>query len=144
MTKNKEFWIANISNRNVTLSDLSISIRAGHSINLLDPKQGYHTEEQCEKSLASGSLFLKRHLIKKRVIPPAIVNGKVYKIAIDNKATVPSKPRSIYEVKVTEYEELKLSSEEEDIRQKEFESIAAEVDEMTELDRAPLIAKDPK
>lgn len=144
MTKNKEFWIENISNRNVTLSDLSLMIRARHSINLLDPKQGYHTEEQCEKSYTSGSLYLKRHLIVKRKFPPSIVKGKVYKIEIDYKAIAPSKTRSIYEVKIDKYAELEVSSEVEDDRQKEFEAIAKDVDEETELNRMPLISKDSK
>lgn len=142
MNKNKEFWISNISNRNVTLSDLNLSIKAMTSINLLDSKRYFFTEEHLNKSLSSGSLFLKRDKIVKRVIPPQAVTGN--KTAFDINAAIPNKPRSIFEIKIEKYEELDVSSNQEEARLQEFEAIAEEVDEMTELERAPLIAKDKK
>lgn len=142
MGSNKEFWITNISNRNVTLSDLNITIKSQQSINLLAPKNCIYTPEQLEKSLKSGSLFLKRDKVVKRAIPPPI--DKKEKTPFDINAAMPNKPRSIFEIKIERYEELEISNEQEEIRKKEFEDIAGQVDENTELERAPLIARDKK
>ena len=57
---------------------------------------------------------------------------------------MPHKPRSIFEIKIERYEELELSNDQEESRMQEFEAIAEEVDESTELERAPIIARDKK
>ena len=105
----KTFWITNFSNRNVTLSDLYISIMAGSSVNLLDKKHYSFTEEQLEKSLSSGSLFIKRHLIAKRKIPPQMIPKA--EITINPYAILPTRSSSIYEIKHQNYEELNVGEE---------------------------------
>lgn len=103
------FWITNISNRNVTLSDLNISIKANSSINLLDGKHHYYTLDQLNKSLESGSLFVKRDKIVKRLVPPGAKAKNV--VSIDNNAIMPTKQRSILEVKIEKFQELDISDE---------------------------------
>ena len=100
----KTFWITNISNRNVTLADLNISVPRRSSINLLDARHYHFTEEQLEKSAKSGSIFKKSDKIKKRVVPPPIDDKKI--IMVDNKAILPPRSTSIYEIKQEHHQEL--------------------------------------
>ena len=130
MSNKNEFWITNISNRNVTLSDLNISIPAKSSVNLLDSKRYYFKEEQLMKSLNSGSLFIKRDKLFKRIIPPP--ENKENKIIMDHEAIIPSKARSIYEIKQEQYEELNISDDE----------FAEQNVELSELERKPFIGGD--
>jgi len=64
-----EFWVTNVSKKNVTLGDLALSIPRGRSYNLLDSRNFDYTEEQLVKSAESGSLWVKRHLIKMGIQP---------------------------------------------------------------------------
>jgi hypothetical protein len=59
-----EFWVTNVSKRNVTLGDLALSIPKGRSYNLLDSNNFNYTEEQLIKSATEGSLWTKRNFIK--------------------------------------------------------------------------------
>ncbi len=68
--KEKQFWITNISEKNVCLADLALTIPAKRHMNLLDSKHFYYTEELLAKSKETGSLFKKRHLIKIREVAP--------------------------------------------------------------------------
>ena len=106
----KTFWITNFSNRNVTLSDLYISVPAKSSINLLDKKHYHFTEEQVVKSAAEGSLFKKRDKISIRKVPPLFT--KKNQISIHQGAVIPSRSASIYEIKQENYEELNISDDE--------------------------------
>lgn len=65
-----EFWVSNISDRNVTLRDLALSIKARSNVNLLDSRHYSFDLEQLQKSAESGSLYAKRHLLKVREVPP--------------------------------------------------------------------------
>ena len=102
------FWITNISNRNVSLSDLNITIKAKSSVNLLDSKHYSYKVEQLEKSLQSGSLYKKRDKLFKRVVPP--IKFKTL-IQMDTEAVNPSKPRSIFEIKEERIPELEFTDE---------------------------------
>lgn len=137
----KTFWLTNISDRNVMLSDLNLQIKARSSVNLLS-KHYSLTEEELEKSLQSGSIFFKRDKIVKRLVPPETIQGN--KIELDSMATIPSKQRSILEVKNIEYEELKMSDDTtasaEKIKEEEFNAIAQNIDTI-EADGNPLISK---
>lgn len=86
MKKSKEeneFWVTNTCyNKDVSLGDLRVTIRAGQTVNLLDSKHYYYTIEQLRESAESGSL-------KRR--------SKIIKI-IDRPKPVPVKP-GIYEAK---------------------------------------------
>lgn len=72
-----EWWIINISNMNVCLSDLGITVPAGRSWNLLDSKHFNFDLNDLEASKESGSLFKKRDKIKIGTCHRQIVyNGK--------------------------------------------------------------------
>lgn len=64
-----DFWVTNVSKRNVTLHDLAISIPKGQSYNLLDSNNFSYTEEQLIKSATEGSLWIKRKFIKMGIQP---------------------------------------------------------------------------
>ena len=66
----EQFWVMNISNRNVSLSDLGLTIPAFKTVNLLDSKHYSLDKETLEASAESGSLYKKKSKIKKcKVIP---------------------------------------------------------------------------
>ncbi len=102
------FWVTNISNKNVTLTDLYISIKANSSVNLLSRHYSF-TLEQLEKSVASGSIYKKRDKIVKRKVPPPPPETQT--LQVDLNSVVPSKPRSIFEIEHKRYAELEISDE---------------------------------
>lgn len=114
----KTFWITNISDRNVSLSDLAISVPAMSSVNLLDKRHYGLTEEQVKKSAISGSIYKKGDyriekgmpaLIAVRKVPPNIPNSqKPMPFCQD---PLPDRGKSILEIKHEEYEELKIDEE---------------------------------
>lgn len=103
------FWLTNISNRNVSLADLALTVKAYTSVNLLDKKHYQYTKEQLEKSAKEGSIFKKRHLLKVRKLSPV---QETSNILIDREALVPSRQRSIFNIKEEKYEELEMTDEE--------------------------------
>lgn len=107
--KKKSFWVTNTCNRNVSLSDLYLTIKAYSSVNLLDSKHYYYTLEQLEKSAVSGSLFKKRKLISIRNVEP---DFKKVKKNIVNETYITSRQRSILDIKEDIYEELNVTDEE--------------------------------
>lgn len=72
-TKETEFWVSNISDRNVSLRDLALTIPARKNVNLLNSAHYSYTKEQLELSAESGSLFAKSKLLKVRVVAPEIL-----------------------------------------------------------------------
>lgn len=100
------FWVTNISDRNVSLTDLGLTIPARRSVNLLDNKHYHLTQEQLEASAASGSLFKKRSKVVVRKVPPVLDNKQTLEIATN--AMVPSRRRSAVNVEQVHYEELDL------------------------------------
>jgi hypothetical protein len=111
MTKSieKAFWVSNISNRNVTLADLYISVPARASVNLLDARHYGFTEEQLRKSAESGSLFVKRDKVVVRKVPPMMIPKRT--IEADPNAVIPTRSHSTYEIKQEHYEELEVGDE---------------------------------
>lgn len=130
MKRTDEFWLTNISERNVMISDLNITIKARSTVNLLDKRRYSFTQEQLEKSLENGSLKAKSHLVVKRLVPPG--TPMEYKIQVDKSAVVPDKMRSVVEIKEENYEELQLTDEQ----------FAEEMADTVDIDRKPLISKD--
>lgn len=122
----KTFWISNISNRNVSLSDLNLTIRAFSSVNLLDKKHYHLTEEQIEQSHLKGSLFAKKAILVKRLVAPGVQKDVMIEREIN--PSIPSRQRSTVEIKIEEYEELKLSSNKEEALRQEFDAIAENID----------------
>src|ERR1035437_6548605 len=125
-----EFWVTNISSRNVTLTDLAINIRSFTTINLLDKKHYAYTQEQLDKSYILGSLFNKRDKIIKRKIPPVIERED---IKILRESSITSRTRSIFTIEQKEYDELKFSDEKEK-KKKTDEDYAIENAELANAD----------
>ncbi len=100
----KTFWITNISNKNVSLSDLNLTVPARTSVNLLDPYHYYYTEAQLLQSAKNGSIFKKSDKIKVRKIPPNTIQSPI--IDADPNAVLPERTKSIYEIEQKKYEEL--------------------------------------
>lgn len=123
------FWVTNTSPRNVTLADLAINIRAYSSVNLLDKKHYSFTLEQLLKSKESGSLFKKRDKISIRSVPPPEKNDD--SPAIQREAVMPSRTHSIYVIEEKEYDELKVSEEDQKIQD---ELYAKENADLAEID----------
>jgi hypothetical protein len=107
MKTNKSFWITNISDCNVSLSDLNISVPAMSSVNLLDDKHYSFTNEQVKTSAQNGSIFRKRDKIVVRLVPPKIQLSQ-RPIDIVKNQILPNKSKSIYEIKEEQYDELKI------------------------------------
>lgn len=121
-----DFWVTNISNMNVSLADLNLTIKAFTSVNLLDKKHYSYTEEQLQKSANNGSLAKKKDKIVVRKFAPEIVT-KNNKTISDT--SIPSRGRSVLIIAEEQYEELNVS----DIQ------FAEENAELAELDNQPLL-----
>lgn len=67
---NNEFWVSNISDLNVGLRDLQLTIKARTNVNLLDSKHYHYTLDQLISSAQSGSLYKKSNLLKVRQVVP--------------------------------------------------------------------------
>jgi hypothetical protein len=122
------FWVTNISNRNVTLSDLALNIPAFRTVNLMDTRHYQYTPEQLHKSATSGSLFYKRNMIVVRKIAPEVHKDKK---AINHQSAIPSRERSILEIKEEKYEELQVSNED----------FALENADLADMDSKPVFSK---
>jgi len=132
------FWVTNFSNRNVTLSDLAVTLPAFRTLNLMDTKHYQYTMEQLETSAKSGSLFAKRDKIFVRKDQPDVPEGRTLNLmAVDNKmpinfqTNIPSRERSTLIIKEEKYEELQISDEE----------FAAENADTANMDAQPLVVK---
>ena len=104
----KFFWVTNICNRNVSLSDLNLTIKAFSSVNLLDNKHYSYTIEQLEKSVKSGSIFKKRNMISVRKNAPTVTK---FNVPLSSETYLPSRERSVLAIKEESYEELNISDE---------------------------------
>jgi len=123
------FWVTNITNRNVSLADLALTIKAYTTVNLLDKRHYSYTIEQLLKSKESGSLFKKGYMIKVRDIPPP--EKEKEQMPIQREAIMPSRERSILAIDVKEYDELKISEED---QKKQEEIYAQENADLAEID----------
>jgi hypothetical protein len=128
------FWVTNGSPRNVTLADLALNIKAFTTVNLLDSRHYSYTLEQLIKSRDSGSIFAKRDKIKVRDLPPEQVkqDSLIYR-----EAAIPSRERSVLVIEEKEYDELKVSEED---QQKQDELYAKENADLAEIDIQRAIA----
>jgi len=130
MKYKESFWVTNISNMNVSLSDLNLTIRAFSSVNLLDDKHYSFTKNQLIQSASQGSLFKKRNKIFIRKVNPEI-NNTTNNVPFKRENMIPSREKSIYIIKNEKYEELNLSDVD----------FASENAELAEMDTQPLIKK---
>lgn len=124
----KSFWLTNISGRNVSLADLDLTIKAFSSVNVLDRKHYSYTEEQLQESVTKGSIFKKRDKIVVRKNPPKQI---VVNVPFVQETYIPTRQRSLYNIKEEKYEELNISDE----------IFASENAEIAEQDRQPLFKK---
>lgn len=123
------FWVTNMTPRNVTLSDLALNIRAFSTVNLLDDRHYKYTLEQLLTSQESGSLFKKRDKVVVRDLPPP--ESKKNTIPILHGSLIPDRGRSILKIEEKEYEELKISEEDQKVQD---EMYAKENADLAEID----------
>jgi hypothetical protein len=102
------FWLTNISSMNVSLMDLSLTVKAFSSVNLMDKKHYPYTLEQLTKSSESGSIFKKRDKLVVRKIAPEIL---IANIPLNRETFIPSRERSVLSIKEEHYDELNISDE---------------------------------
>ena len=124
---------------NVTLADLALNIRAFSTVNLLDQKHYKYTIDQLLKSKESGSLFKKRNKIVVRDVPPP--DPEKNRIQIVYGSIIPDRARSLYRVNEEEYEELKVSEED---QKKQDEIYAKESADLAEFDLQRSVINPPK
>jgi hypothetical protein len=135
------FWLTNISNRNVSLTDLNLTVRARSAVNLMDKKHYQYTIEQLQKSAESGSIFKKRDKLIVRKIAPDVLSANISldfltKNIVLCQNAIPSRERSILNIKEEHYEELNIDEEKVDL-----ENFAKENADLIELDSKPLLKK---
>ena len=107
--KPSTLWISNISKKDVSVSDLDLTIKARSSINLLNKRNLNYSLTQIVQSLRTGSLYKNRDKLIVRKVEPEIEEQKI--IAIDYNAVAPSRRRSAVKVEEVQYEELNISDE---------------------------------
>lgn len=114
----QHFWVTNFSNRNISLSDLDLTIPAFRTVNLMDTKHYQYTMEQLKKSAESGSLFAKRSRLFVRQNRPDAFEGEYIDLMavergapINRDSVIPSRERSTLVIKEEKYEELQISDE---------------------------------
>lgn len=122
------FWVTNVTNRNVSLLDLNMTVRAFMTINLLDKRHYNFTSEQVMNSVQNGSIYRKRNMIKVRAVPPQ--NNRIQSI-LTQETSVPSRARSAIPTIQPNYEELNLSDD----------KFAEEASEFVEKDKKPIIQR---
>lgn len=104
------FWVANISNRNVSLTDLALTIPAHKTVNLLNQRSYPHlTSQIVHTSAASGSLWLKRSKITICKVPPQFTPTPLPNY--DHTTSMPSRRRSALQITEVHYDELDISDE---------------------------------
>lgn len=129
------FWVTNTCNRNVSLTDLNLTIPAYRSVNLLDKKHYSYTLEQLQKSQEKGSLFLKRDRVAVRQIAPTVIKPDM---PLLKETYIPTRERSTLQIKEEHYEELDVSDTDQKKKEEDFANENSEFAEMDEV--KPFIA----
>lgn len=141
--KAEELWITNISRvQDISIGDLHLKIRRGQSINLLAKKKNgrpryFLTREVIDKSIDSGSIFRKSHIIKVRKVAPIIFNNRI-DVDQSPKRISTRLNRKPTEIIVEDYPDLDLEDD------RSLEEFAAENADADFADRKPVLAVDPK
>lgn len=104
-----QFLVSNISNMNVSLSDLGLTIPARKTVNLLDKRHYNFSEEELTISATSGSIFKKKAKVVVRKVPPVFETRQL--VEVDRNAVVPSRRRSAVQIKEEHHEELEISDD---------------------------------
>lgn len=108
MNKKHSFWVNNITNTNICLADLALTIPAWRSFDLLDEKHFKYTLSQLEISAKNGSLFKKRNKLRISNNPPDIIPKPSLYVSKDVRNVI---PRSLLKIEETHYPELPNSDE---------------------------------
>ena len=103
------FWVTNICNKNVSLADLRLSVKAHTTVNLLDSRHYSYSLEQLQASAASGSIHAKQSMIKVRMVAPQVF--KRINIELSNQSRPSPNLYSPVTIENVEYEELNVSDE---------------------------------
>jgi hypothetical protein len=111
IVKKLEFWVSNISDKNVSLRDLGLTIKSRSNVNLLDDRHYNFTAEQLELSAAVGSLFAKSNLLKVRVCAPEILVQAGPQVSKMPRFIAQNTARTMITVEEKVFEELNLSDE---------------------------------
>lgn len=111
IVKELEFWVSNVSDKNVSVGDLFLTIPARKHVNLLDQKHYHFNLEQLEKSAESGSLFKKSDKLKVRQVPPEIPVTPGIQVNKLPLFLAKNKLRSTIVIQDEVYEELAVSEE---------------------------------
>jgi hypothetical protein len=85
-----------------------VTIKAFSSVNLLDSKHYSYSVDQLEASAKTGSLAKKKDKLVIRRFAPTITQRNV---SLNRDAMIPSRERSLYNIKEEHYEELNISDE---------------------------------
>ena len=101
------FFVINVSDRNVCLSDLALTIPKGRCYDLLNDNF-YYTIDQLKASLKSGSLYKKRDKIKIGKGRPQITEAPPRELS---EYPIITRNRSAVKVEEPVYEELIFSDE---------------------------------
>ena len=101
------FFVINVSNRNVCLSDLALTIPAGRCYDLLNDNFSF-TIEQLKASLKDGSLYRKRDKIKIGKGRPEI--AEVGRVQMSEYPII-TRNRSAGKIEEPVFEDLMLSDE---------------------------------
>lgn len=123
----RSYWVSNLTQRDIGLSDLRVTIPAYRTVNLLDEKHYHLTIEQLEASAASGSIFKRKGLISVRDVPPPQPIKTV--IQAFKGPALRRVERSIIQVEVPVYEELQFSAESDEKFAAENLDVAEEVNQ---------------
>ncbi|KKN18076.1 hypothetical protein LCGC14_0959350 [marine sediment metagenome] len=95
------WWITNVSDMNVCLADLGITVPAGRSWNLLDKKHFQFKVEDLERSRAIGSINKKRDKIKTGITHQQIVKSS-HELA---KQPIQTRKRSAVKITESKYDD---------------------------------------
>jgi len=142
----QELWITNICKKDLSISDLRISIKYGQSLNLLARnKKGLlrynYSEKHLTASLESGSLFKYKEqgFIKIRNKSPVYLNSRLdASVKFLDKATTRDY-RTIIPIEEESFPDLDAAIDDESM-----EDFAAENADLFFADKAPILAVDPK
>jgi len=122
--------------KDISLSDLRLTLRSGKSVNLLDKHHYSYTLEQLQESAKSGSIFKKSYAVKVREVAPY---PKAHRIDILDKRSILKPIRNKVQIEQKYYEELDF--EDERAAEEQFALDEAEADFQ---DNAPVLAVDKK
>ena len=136
----KEFWLINKSvDRDVSLSDLRITIKKASRINLLSNHFSF-TKEQIDASVNSGSIYKKRHILCVREIEPKNIKINYIKEVVKPRLLKPLRNPKV-KISAPYIEELNVDDDWLSMSDEQFAAEQADADSM---DRKPLLAVDKK